>query len=131
MWQQQIPPVPSPSNLLTVPIPELDMDHTPRLTAFPQNTQGAINYSAPSQPPPSSMMMPISDMQYPVVIPEHSSPLPMTTIDPFDLTADLESYNMGLRTFGITMPHDQYGMPELDEIDYSQLYCSNPVEQQR
>ncbi len=125
-WSQPMQPAPSPSNLLTVPIPEIDMDSTPRLPTFLQNSQSTVAYSAPPLPP--SMMLPVPEIQFSIVIPEHESPLPMASIDPFDLTTDLESYNMGLRTYGISLPHEPYGTP--GDVDYTLLYCSNLAEQQ-
>ncbi|KAI0737984.1 hypothetical protein C8Q80DRAFT_1209550 [Daedaleopsis nitida] len=112
VWQQTMSTVPAPTNLLAVSLPEYDLDRTPRGQFFPQDAQVAMAY-------PPSLMVPMGDMAaYPVAI---SEPSPPAIMEPFDLAADLEAYNLGLRTFGIGGVHDVYGAPGFDDVNYGQL----------
>ncbi|KAI0648402.1 hypothetical protein C8Q79DRAFT_1008729 [Trametes meyenii] len=126
-WTRNVPPNFDGATFAS-PIPDPDMDRTPRVLSFPENVQN-ITLELPE--PQTFLDPPIT--LFPV--PEPSPPddmLPVPTLDPFDLTADLESYAMGLRQHGIGSGGPEaaeYGLPPF-EIDYRSMFpCDTTREQ--
>ncbi|KAI0355094.1 hypothetical protein OH77DRAFT_1425155 [Trametes cingulata] len=118
-WTRNVPPILHETFAST--IPETDMDCTPRVPAFPQNLQNTGMPAHVINPP----------VEFPVPEPQQDG-LPVPLLDPYDITADLESYSLGLRQFGIGNGGAEavnYGVPPF-EVDYNCLFSSDSAREQ-
>ncbi|KAH9890534.1 hypothetical protein C8Q73DRAFT_792979 [Cubamyces lactineus] len=118
-WVRSMAPDVHPG--LAATIPEADMEITPRVPDFPQNI------SSTGMPPP------LGDPTAEFSMPEpQEEGLPMPMLDPYDITADLECYSLGLRQYRIGNGGAEaanYGIPPF-EVDYSSfLSCEGSREQ--
>ncbi|RPD59314.1 hypothetical protein L226DRAFT_614133 [Lentinus tigrinus ALCF2SS1-7] len=127
-WSQTV----HDNNLLMMPIPQVDLDRTPRAPMFAQNAQDPVYTAMPIYPPPEYDFQPQPSI---AMMPQEpmSMPVPAQEDIPFDITADIESYQLGLRTYGIDVSQPEpYGAPlGYEAVDYSSYYCHvSPQEQQ-
>ena len=132
-WSHSIPAV-HDDNLLTMPMPQFDLDRTPRAAFFPPNAQDPLYAALPTYP--------LSEYDFPPqsavgMVPPEPMPFPVQPDIPFDITTDIDSYEEGLRNCGIDVsPHvpGTYGTPVgYEAVDYSSYYslgAASPQEQQ-
>ncbi|RDX52899.1 hypothetical protein OH76DRAFT_133482 [Lentinus brumalis] len=129
-WSQTMPAV-HDNHLLAVPIPQDDLDRTPRAPLFPQTAHGPI-YTAVAPYGLTELDVPQPQPHVSMAPPELFVPLHSDM--PYEITGDLESYHHGLREYGIEgQHHDSYGMTVgYETVDYSSYYChgsASPQEQ--
>ena len=112
---------PLSGDLLSGSMPDVGFNFQPHDASFSSSSPSAQGFAS-SAPMPSSYDQYLSALSMP-----SSSGFTEPLYAPLDPAADLESYTMGLRQYGIYAPHEVYGTPDELLNPYS-FYFTNPEE---